>query len=210
MSRRTTLPTERKPEDRAAETLLDGTVSVPWERPVHVARLALLTRVAHAGQLSVHVACGTDRLGFIDVAFGLTTILTDIDGASLDILSQQLTDLQDRLGPFPGCVQFRQIAVEALMSREGFPPASIQHLTLQNLFNARVHPVGAYPCIIDTLLAVIADGGTCFITESEAAVLKTRALIHGARLLLLGRSPGYYDEDVFMLRVRKPPGERSA
>lgn len=208
MRRRTTLLSEWKPEDRAGERLLDATVSVPWERPVHAARLALLTRVAHAGQLSVHVACGTDRLGFIDAAFGLTTILTDVNGSALDILAQQLTDLQNRLGPFPGCVQFRQIAVEALVSREGFSPASIQHLTLLNLFNAHLHPVGAYPHIIDTLLAVLADDGTCFVTESEAAVLKRRARVQGAQLLVLGRSPGYYDEAVIMLQVRK--SERGA
>ena len=42
----------------------------------------------------MHVACGTDRLGFIDVAYGLTTILTDVDSASLDILAQQFASLQ--------------------------------------------------------------------------------------------------------------------
>lgn len=173
---------------------------------MHAARLAWLTRVAHPRELSVHVACGTDRLGFIDVAVGLTTILTDIDGASLDFMAEQFTELQGRLGPLPGCVEFRQIAVEALMGREGFPPASIQHLTLQNLFNARLHPPGSHPRLIDTLLAVIADGGSCLITESEAAVLRTRAHVHGVRLRLLERIPGYYDEDVFMFQIKKPPG----
>ena len=63
----------------ATEAVLEATVSVPWERPVHAARLAFLRRVARPGEVSVHVACGTDRLGFIDVACGLTTILTDVD-----------------------------------------------------------------------------------------------------------------------------------
>src|SRR5215216_4214618 len=66
----------------ATEAVLKATVSVPWERPVHAARLAFLRRVARPGEVSVHVACGTDRLGFIDVVCGLTTILTDVDAAS--------------------------------------------------------------------------------------------------------------------------------
>src|ERR687888_548599 len=93
-------PTERQPFGGsmsslgiAAEALLAATVSVPWERPVHAARLAFLGRVAHPSEVSVHVACGTDRLAFIDVAFGLTTIVTDIDIAALEILAQQFADL---------------------------------------------------------------------------------------------------------------------
>src|SRR6266545_5086415 len=89
----------------ATEAVLEATVSVPWERPVHAARLAFLRRVARPGEVSVHVACGTDRLGFIDVAFGLTTILTDIDAAALDILAQQFADVQRRLGPLAGSLQ---------------------------------------------------------------------------------------------------------
>src|SRR5262245_24796392 len=77
----------------AMKALLEATVSVPWERPVHTARMALLRRVAQPGEISVHVACGIDRLGFIDVAFGLTTVLTDIDPTSLDILAQQFAEL---------------------------------------------------------------------------------------------------------------------
>ncbi|MBI3329803.1 MAG: hypothetical protein HYZ81_24240 [Nitrospinae bacterium] len=194
---------------KAAEALLNTTITVPWERPVHAARLAFLSRVACAGQLSVHVACGTDRLGFIDVAFGLTTVLTDINSASLDILAQQFADLQARLGPFPGCLQFRHLAVEALTSREGFPPASIDHLTLQNLFNAQVHPVGAHPRTMDILLEAIADGGTCFVTESEATVLEKRTRVQGGQLRLLGKAPGYYDEAVFMLQVHKAEGRHA-
>jgi len=195
---------------RAAEALLHATITVPWERPVHAARLAFLARVACAGQLSVHVACGTDRLGFIDVAFGLTTVLTDIHNASLDILAQQFTDLHARLGPFPGGLQFRHLAVEALTSCEGFPPASIQHLTLQNLFNAHVHPARVHPRIMDTVLAAIADGGTCFVTESEATVLKACTRVQGMQLQLLGKAPGYYDEAVFMLQIHKSGGRQAA
>ena len=58
------------PRRVALEAVLEATVSVPWERPVHAARLAFLRRVARPGEVSVHVACGTDRLGFIDVVMG--------------------------------------------------------------------------------------------------------------------------------------------
>ncbi len=191
------------PSQVSAEALLDATVSVPWERPVHAARFAFLARVAHPGELSLHAACGTDRLGFIDVAFGLTTILTDINGASLAILEQQLADLQRRLGPLPGCAEFRALPVEALMGGEGFAPASVQHLTLQNLFNAHLHPTGAYPGITDALLSVIADGGSCFITESEAEEFRIQARIQGVRVVTLGQVSGYYDEAVLMLQVHK-------
>src|SRR5919201_6798810 len=107
--------------DIAAEALLAATVSVPWERPVHAARLAFLRRVAHPGEVSVHVACGIDRLAFIDVAFGLTTILTDVNAAALDILVQQFADVQHRLGPLAGSLQIRRLAVEALTDEAGFP-----------------------------------------------------------------------------------------
>src|SRR5919109_1081835 len=80
----------------AMEAVLEATVSVPWERPVHAARLAFLRRVARPGEISVHVACGIDRLGFLDVAYGLTTVLTDVDMASLDILTQQFAELEAR------------------------------------------------------------------------------------------------------------------
>lgn len=190
----------------AVEALLEATVSVPWERPVHTARLAFLRRVAHPGEVSVHVACGIDRLGFIDVAFGLTTILTDIDAAALDILAQQFADVQRRLGPLAGSLQVRQLAVEALSGDVGFPAASVHHLTLQNLFNAHLHPVGAYPRILDTLLRVIANGGSYFITESEAAVLTVRARLQQVQLSKITQVQGYYDEQVLMFQVHKPEG----
>jgi len=188
----------------AAEALLAATVSVPWERPVHAARLAFLRRVAHPGEVSVHVACGTDRLGFIDVACGLTTILTDVNAAALDILAQQFADVQRRLGPLAGSLQVRQLAVEALTGEAGFPAASVHHLALQNLFNAHLHPAGAYPRIIDTLLRVIANGGSYFITESEAVVLTTRARIQQVQLSQITQVQGYYDEQVLMFQVHKP------
>jgi hypothetical protein len=188
----------------AAEALLEATISVPWERSVHAARLAFLRRVARPGEVSVHVACGIDRLGFIDAAYGLTTIVTDIDAASLEVLAQQFTELEGRLGPFAGSLQFRQLAVEALAADEGFPQASVHHLTLQNLFNAHLHPAVAYPRIIDALLSVVAPGGSYFLTESEAAVLMRRAQGRRVRLATLGEIQGYYDENVVMLRVRGP------
>src|ERR671922_240085 len=86
----------------AAEAVLEATVSVPWERPVHAARLAFLRRVARPGEVSVHVACGTDRLGFLDVAYGLTTVLTDVDAAPLDILAQQFAAFEARFRPLHG------------------------------------------------------------------------------------------------------------
>lgn len=190
----------------AAEALLEATVSVPWERPVHAARLTFLRRVAHPGEVSVHIACGIDRLAFIDVAFGLTTILTDIDAAALDILTQQFADVQRRLGPLAGSLQVRQLAVEALSGDAGLPAASVHHLTLQNLFNAHLHPVGAYPGIIDALLRVIANGGSYFITESEAAVLTVRARIQQVQLSQTTQVQGYYDEQVLMFQVHKPQG----
>ena len=192
--------------DIAAEALLAATVSVPWERPVHAVRLAFLRRVVHPGEVSVHVACGIDRLAFIDVAFGLTTILTDIDAVALDILAQQFADVQRRLGPLAGSLQVRRLAVEALAGEAGFPAASVQHLTLQNLFNAHVHPAGAYPKIIDALLGVIANGGSYFITESEAAVLTVRARIQQVQLSQIAQVQGYYDEQVLMFQVHKPQG----
>jgi hypothetical protein len=190
----------------AAEALLAVTVSVPWERPVHAARLAFLRRVAHPGEVSVHVACGTDRLGFIDVACGLSTILTDVDAATLDILAQQFADVERRLGRLAGSLQLRQLAVEALAGDAGFPAASVHHLTLQNLFNAHLHPAGAYPGIIDALLRVIANGGSYFITESEAAVLTTRARLQQVQLSQITQVQGYYDEQVLMFQVHKPQG----
>jgi hypothetical protein len=204
------LPKERWPQmsqrvyGLATEALLETTISVPWERSVHAGRLAFLRRVAQPGEVSVHVACGIDRLGFIDVACGLTTILTDIDAASLETLAQQFAELEARLGPFAGSLQFRQLAVEALATDVGFAPASIQHLTLQNLFNAHLHPAVAYPRIIDALLSVVAPGGSYFITESEAAVLLRRAQGRRVRLMRLGEIQGYYDENVVMFRTRGP------
>lgn len=193
------------PSGAAAEALLDATASVPWERPVHAARLALLRRLAVPGELSVHVACGTDRLGFIDVACGLTTILTDTDDAALTTLSQQFAEMALRLGPFAGSLEMRCLAVEDLSSPAGFGAGTVHHLTLQNLFNAHLHPPHVQPQIIALLLGVIAYGGSVFITASEAAVLMQQAPIHGVRLAKLGQIPGYYDEDVVMLQASRIP-----
>jgi hypothetical protein len=187
----------------AAEALLAATVSVPWERPVHAGRLALLRRVAAPGEVSVHVACGIDRLGFIDVACGLTTVLTDIDPASLDILAQQFGEFEARFGPLAGSLQFRQLPVEALTSEVGFPPGSVHHLTLQNLFNAHLHPTATYPRVIEALLAVMASGGSLFLTESEAAVLLRQAQARQMRLTRLGEIQGYYDENVVLFRLHR-------
>ncbi|HXH13245.1 MAG TPA: hypothetical protein VNP04_26150 [Alphaproteobacteria bacterium] len=185
----------------AIETLLAATASVPWERPVHAARLAFLQRVARPTELSVHVACGTDRLGFIDAALGLTTIVTDAEAAALAVLSQQFAEFERRLGPLPGSLQLRQLAVEAFASETGFPAGEVHHLTLQNLFNAHLHPVHVQPRIIDNLLTALADTSSIFITASEAAVLTRQAPIHKMRLVKLGQIPGYYDEDVILLQA---------
>jgi hypothetical protein len=187
----------------SVEALLEATVSVPWERPVHVARLDFLRRVARPGERSVHIACGLDRLGFIDVAYGLTTILTDTDTASLDILSQQFRELEDRLGPLAGTVECRPLSVEALTAAAGFPPASVQHLTLQNLFNAHLHHASDYPRLLDPLLTVIAPGGSFFLTVSEASVLVRQAQARHIRLARMGEIQGYYDEDVALLQVMR-------
>jgi hypothetical protein len=190
--------------EEAAEALLAATVSVPWERPVHAGRLAFLRRVAQPGEVSVHVACGIDRLGFVDVAFGLTTILTDIDTASLDILAQQFAELEARLGPLAGSLRCRQLAVEALAAEEGFRRASVHHLTLQNLFNAHLHHAADYPRIIDPLLTVIAPGGSYFLTASEAAVLVRQAQARRVQLTRIGELQGYYDENVLLFQVQGP------
>jgi hypothetical protein len=197
--------TELPPPEIAAKALLEATVSVPWERPVHAARLALLRRVAQPGEVSVHVACGIDRLGFLDVACGLTTILTDIDGAALEILAQQFADLEGRLGALAGSLRFRQLPVEALLGERGFPPASVHHLTLQNLFNAHLHRTTAYPHIIDALLMIGVPGASYFLTESEATVLWRQAQARRVQLRRLGEVQGYYDEKAVMLRVLRAP-----
>ena len=184
------------------DALLEATVSVPWERPVHAARLAFLRRVARPDEVSVHVACGIDRLGFIDVAFGLTTILTDVETASLDILSQQFAELEARLGPLAGRLQCRQLGVEGLTAGEGFPPGSVHHLTLQNLFNAHLHQPSDYPRLIDPLLTVVAPRGSYFLTASEAAVLLRQAQARRVQLTRIGEIQGYYDENVVLLQVR--------
>jgi hypothetical protein len=183
------------------ETLLAATVSVPWERPVHARRLALLRRLAQPGEVSVHVACGSDRLGFIDVACGLTTILTDIDPSSLAILAQQFAEFEARSGPFPGTLQCRQLPVEGLSAEAGFPPGTVQHLTLQNLFNAHVHPAAMQPRVIDVLLRVVAPGGSVFLTESEAMVLQRQAQARQRRLTKLCEMQGYYDENVVVFQL---------
>jgi hypothetical protein len=187
----------------ATEAVLEATVSVPWERPVHAARLAFLRRVARPGEVSVHVACGTDRLGFIDVVCGLTTILTDVDAASLDILAQQFAELEARCGPLPGRLQCRQLPVEGLTSQEGFTPESVHHLTLLNLFNANLHPASHYPRLIDPLLTIIAPGGSFFFTASEADILLRRARARQMGLSRLGEMQGYYDENVVLLQVHR-------
>jgi hypothetical protein len=191
------------PHGIAAEALLGATVSVPWERPVHTARLAFLRRMARPGEVSVHVACGTDRLGFIDVACGLRTILTDVDPASLDILAQQFAAFEARFGPLAGSLQCRQLPVEALTAEEGFPSGSVHHLTLQNLFNAHLHPSAAYPRVIAALLAAVASGGSLFLTESEAVALQRQAQARQMRLTRLAKVQGYYDENVVLLQLHK-------
>jgi hypothetical protein len=185
----------------AVEALLDATASVPWERPVHAARLGLLRRLARRGELSVHVACGTDRLGFIDVALGLTTVVTDTEAAALAVLSQQFAELEQRLGPFAGSLQLRCLAAEDLIGEAGFAAGAVRHLTLQNLFNAHLHPAHVQPQVIALLLRAIADGGSLFVTASEAAVLARQAPIQGVRLATIGQLPGYYDEDVLMFQA---------
>lgn len=195
-----------QPEFRgSAKALLEATISVPWERAVHAARLAFLRRVAQPGEMSVHVACGLDRLGFLDVACGLTTILTDVDSAALEILAQQFAQLERRLGPLPGSLLCRQLPVEGLTGEGGFPPASVHHLTLQNLFNAHLHPAAAYAHIIDTLLIIGAPGGTYFLTESEAAVLVRQAQARRVQLRSFGEIQGYYDENVVPVQVLSMP-----
>jgi hypothetical protein len=189
--------------DAVVEALLDATASVPWERPVHAARLAFLRHVARPGDVSLHVACGTDRLGFIDVALGLQTIVTDTEPAALTTLSQQFAEITPRMGPFVGILQTRCLAVEDLASQAGFPTGVVHHLTLQNLFNAHLHPGHVQPKIIGSLLRVMADRGSVFITASEAAVLIRQAPIYGVNLAKLGEIPGYYDEDVAMFQLSR-------
>jgi hypothetical protein len=187
----------------ATEAVLAATVSAPWERPVHAARLTFLQRVARPGEVSVHVACGTDRLGFLDVAYGLTTILTDVDAASLHILAQQFAEFEARFSPLHGTLQHRQLPVETLSGEAGFPPRSIQHLTLLNLFNANLHPPSHYPRLIDPLLTIIAPGGSLFLTASEADVLMRQARARQMGLSRLGEIQGYYDENVVLFQVHK-------
>jgi hypothetical protein len=155
----------------------------------------------------VHVACGTDRLGFIDVACGLTTILTDVDAASLEILAQQFAEFEERRGPLMGSLQFRPLPVEALAAKGGFAAASVHHLTLQNLFNAHLHPATSYPRIVDALLRVVAPGGSYFLTESEAAVLLRQAQVRRVQLTRLGEIQGYYDEKVAMFQRHRAAKE---
>jgi hypothetical protein len=183
--------------------VLAATVSVPWERPVHAARLAFLGRIAQPGELSVHLACGTDRLGFIDAAYGLTTILTDVDAAALRTLSQQFAEFAARCGPLPGTLQCRQLPVEAVASETGFTPGSIRHLTLLNLFNANLHKASDYSGLIDPLLTVMAPGGSLFFTSSEADVVLRRARGRQIAVSRLGEIQGYYDENIVLLQVDK-------
>jgi hypothetical protein len=159
--------------------------------------------VARPGEISVHVACGTDRLGFLDVAYGLTTILTDVDAASLHILAQQFAEFEARFSPLHGRLQHRQLPVETLAGEAGFPPRSIHHLTLLNLFNANLHPPSHYPRLIDPLLTIIAPGGSLFLTASEADVLMRQARARQIGLSRLGEVQGYYDENVVLFQVYK-------
>jgi hypothetical protein len=191
------------PRRVALEAVLEATVSVHWERPVHAARLAFLRRVAQPGEVSVHVACGTDRLGFIDAAYGLTTILTDVDAASLNILAQQFGEFAAQCGPLPGTLQCRQLSAEGLTSEGGFTSGSIHHFTLLNLFNANLHPALDYPRLIDPLLTIIAPGGSFFLTASEADVLLRRARARQAGVSRLGEIQGYYDENIVLLQVHR-------
>jgi hypothetical protein len=149
------------------------------------------------------MACGTDRLGFIDAAYGLTTILTDVDSASLNTLAQQFADFAARCGPLPGTLQCRQLPVEGVTSDAGFTPGSIQHLTLLNLFNANLHSASHYSRLIDPLLTVIAPGGSLFFTSSEADVLLRRARARQMGLRRLGEIQGYYDESIVLLQVHR-------
>jgi hypothetical protein len=185
------------------EAVLEATVSAPWERPVHAARLAFLRRVARPGEISVHVACGTDRLGFLDVAYGLTTVLTDVDAAPLDILAQQFAAFEARFRPLHGTLQHRQLPVEMLSAEAGFAPRSIHHLTLLNLFNANLYPLPHHPRLIDPLLTIIAPGGSFFLTASEADVLMRQARARQIGLSRLGEIQGYYDENVVLFQVHK-------
>jgi hypothetical protein len=79
----------------------------------------------------------------------------------------------------------------------------VHHLTLQNLFNAHLHPVHVQPKVIDLLLTVMAHRGSIFITASEAALLTRQAPMHGITLTKLGQIPGYYDEDVLLFQVSR-------
>ena len=185
------------------EAVLEATVSVHWERPVHAARLAFLGRLARPGEVSVHVACGTDRLGFIDAAYGLTTILTDVDSAALNILAQQFGAFAARYGPLPGTLQCRQLSVEGLTSGDGFTAGSIHHLTLLNLFNANLHPASDHPRLIDPLLTTVAPGGSFFLTASEADALLRRARARQAGLSRPVEIQGYYDENIVLLQVHR-------
>ena len=210
---RRSMPPSRPPQSRQAravsslqvgmEAVLEATVSVPWERPVHTARLAFLRRVARPGEVSVHMACGTDRLGFIDAAYGLTTILTDVDSASLNTLAQQFAEFAARCGPIPGTLQCRQLPVEGVTADAGFTPGSIQHLTLLNLFNANLYAASDYSRLVDPLLTVIAPGGSLFFTSSEADVLLRRARARQMGLSRLGEIQGYYDENIVLLQVHR-------
>jgi hypothetical protein len=192
------------PSRRATlQAVIEATVSVRWERPVHEARLAFLRRMAQPGEVSVHVACGSDRLGFLDVAYGLTTILTDVESASLNALAQQFTAFAAQCGPLLGRLQCRQLSAEELTSAGGFAPRSIHHLTLLNLFNANLYPASDYPRLIDPLLSIIAPGGSFFLTASEADVLLSRARARQMGLKRLGDLPGYYDEDIVLLQVHR-------
>jgi hypothetical protein len=92
--------------------------------------------------------------------------------------------------------------VEGLSAEEGFPPGTVHHLTLQNLFNANVHPAAIQPRVIDVLLLVVAPGGSVFLTESEAMVLQRQAQARQRRLTKLGEMQGYYDENVVVFQLR--------
>ena len=80
------------------EAVLEATVSVPWERPVH--RPAWLSsNVWHSRVRYRSAACGT--IAPFIMPYGLTTILTDVDFTSLNTLAQQFAEFAARCGPLP-------------------------------------------------------------------------------------------------------------
>jgi hypothetical protein len=119
----------------------------------------------------------------------------------LDILAQQFGEFASRFGPLAGTLQCRPLPIEALSAEAGFPPRSVEHLTLLNLFNANLYPPSHHPRLVDPLLTIVAPGGSFFITASEANVLLRQAQTRPLRLTRLGEIQGYYDENIVLLGV---------